>query len=489
MEPIYTADSLRNKKENTYFDRKTARIAPKDLVRHVAAFANANGGVLAVGIEDDGTPTGFTSELAHTEEEYRKAILTLLRPVPSFETGKMKYGEGENEYILLIKVSLSSNQIVRKVPENDVYFRIADSSIKLDHEQILKLEYDKGQRFFEETEIDDASIEEDIDSNLIRQYCIRMQADPETPAENVLKARGLIRNGRLTKAAILLFGNNPTKFLPQARVRFIRYDGIKRLTGERINIVKEKTFDAAIPKILQEIMDFIRPQMREFQTLGRDGRFRIVPEYPEFAWMEGIVNAVTHRDYSVSGDHIRISMYDDRLEIFSPGKLPNIVTLENMKYTRFSRNPQIARILTEFGWVKELNEGVNRIYSEMHSFYLREPQYTEPNAGAVSLVLENSIASRAIRVAEQLSHLLSEEWENLTKDEQRILQYLYAKRRARVKNLCEETGKSPVFVRARLKKLIEKGIIERVGNSLTDPHQYYVIKNMEKSDPVSSNVE
>ena len=476
MEPIYTADSLRNKKENTYFDRKTARIAPKDLVRHVAAFANANGGVLAVGIEDDGTLTGFTSELAHTEEEYRKAILTLLRPVPSFETGKMKYGEGENEYILLIKVSLSSNQIVRKVPENDVYFRIADSSIKLDHEQILKLEYDKGQRFFEETEIDDASIEEDIDSNLIRQYCIRMQADPETPAENVLKARGLIRNGRLTKAAILLFGNNPTKFLPQARVRFIRYDGIKRLTGERINIVKEKTFDAAIPKILQEIMDFIRPQMREFQTLGRDGRFRIVPEYPEFAWMEGIVNAVTHRDYSVSGDHIRISMYDDRLEIFSPGKLPNIVTLENMKYTRFSRNPQIARILTEFGWVKELNEGVNRIYDEMRSFFLQDPQFYETERQSVLLVLENSIIARNARVREQLVSALQNEWDALSDEEHLILQYMYCHEKTYVKDLAEVLGKSRITTRNMLKKLVAKEMIEWKGSTTRDPQQYYCMK-------------
>ena len=89
--------------------------------------------------------------------------------------------------------------------------------------------------------------------------------------------------------------------------------------------------------------------------------FKTVPEYPEFAWFEGLVNAVTHRDYSFRGDYIRVSMFDDRLEIVSPGALPNIVTLDNMRTTRYSRNPRIARTLVEFGWVRELNEGVKRI--------------------------------------------------------------------------------------------------------------------------------
>ena len=73
---------------------------------------------------------------------------------------------------------------------------------------------------------------------------------------------------------------------------------------------------------------------------------------------------MTHRDYSFRGDYIRVSMFDDRLEILSPGALPNIVMLDNMRTTRYSRNPRIARTLLEFGWVRELNEGVKRIYTE-----------------------------------------------------------------------------------------------------------------------------
>ena len=95
-------------------------------------------------------------------------------------------------------------------------------------------------------------------------------------------------------------------------------------------------------------------EIRDFQYLDTDGRFIVFPEYPEFACVEGIVNAIVHRDYSIGGDHIRVFMFDDRLEITSPGKLPNIVTVDNIRLTRYSRNPRIARVLTEFGWVREL---------------------------------------------------------------------------------------------------------------------------------------
>lgn len=85
----------------------------------------------------------------------------------------------------------------------------------------------------------------------------------------------------------------------------------------------------------------------------------------KFIMKNGTLNAVTHREYAMSGSYIKVSMYDDRLEIKSPGKLPNIVTVDNIQETRYSRNPRISRVLTGFGWVRELNEGVKRIYSDI----------------------------------------------------------------------------------------------------------------------------
>ena len=179
-----------------------------------------------------------------------------------------------------------------------------------------------------------------------------------------------MRDGKLTVAGALLFAQDPSVMMPQARVRVLRYDGVRMETGERLNITKERTFCGPLPKVIEGAYALVSSMLRDFQFLGPDGKFQTVPEYPEFAWFEGLVNAVTHRDYAFRGDYVRVSMFDDRLEIVSPGPLPNIVTLDNMRETRYSRNPRIARTLVEFGWVRELNEGIPRIYSEMQGMLL-----------------------------------------------------------------------------------------------------------------------
>lgn len=119
-----------------------------------------------------------------------------------------------------------------------------------------------------------------------------------------------------------------------------------------------------------------------------------MPEYPEFAWFEGMINSIVHRRYDNQGDHIRIKMFDDRLEISSPGALPASVTLENIKEERYSRNPKLAAALTQYKWVRESNEGVGRIFDEMKEYFLDDPVYSEPNNSSVQLALKNNIIAR-----------------------------------------------------------------------------------------------
>lgn len=97
---------------------------------------------------------------------------------------------------------------------------------------------------------------------------------------------------------------------------------------------------------------------------------------------------------------------DDRLEIKSPGRLPNIVTIDNIREIRYARNPRMSRLLTDFGWVKELNEGVKRIYSDMKEFFLDEPEYSEPEY-SVKLTLKNNIVMRSIRQESRLERIIT----------------------------------------------------------------------------------
>lgn len=204
----------------------------------------------------------------------------------------------------------------------------------------------------------------------------------------------------------------------------------------------------------------------------------MIPEYPEFAWFEGMVNSLTHRNYSIKSDCIRISLYDDRLEIFSPGNLPNILTVDNIQNTRYSRNPRIARVLSEFGWVKELNEGVKRIYSEMQKQYLNSPVYSEPNNSSVLLVLENSVTSKRLRNNSRISSMFDRDTINSLNDyELKIMQFLIVNETITVKKTKELLEKGDTFSRKQLKTLEGKGLINWQGSSAQDPTQFYYIKS------------
>ncbi len=464
-------------KENQFFDRKSARIKPLDILKHLVAFANAEGGKLVIGIEDNGDISGFTCKGAHSIDEYRNIFLTELRETPinpKFEVMPVINLYGKEDNILVISVGISSDRVIKSY-DGKVYLRQNDASRELNFEQTLELQYDRGQRSFED-EIVDLSSLEDIDYDLLDEYKTLMNIE-ELSYEEVLKARNFLVGERLTKAGVLLFGKNPSRFLPQARLRVIKYNGMYQMVGEEINIIKEKTFDGAIPNIIKAAREFINTQLRDFQYLSREGKFEIMPEYPEFAWFEGIVNALTHRNYSISGEHIKVLIFDDRLEILSPGLLPNIVTIENILHERYSRNPRIARTLCEFGWVKEMNEGVKRIYSEMEKLFLNKPKYSEPNRN-VLLVLENNILNRRMRTIDKIKSVISEiVFDKLKEDEKTLIYYMFnSGKHITTKLATEVIGKSSTHCRNLLRSLSRKGLLEWHGNSTHDKTQYYTLK-------------
>ena len=473
--PVVTnnIETLSSTRENHYFDRKSARIKPEDLARHVVAFANASGGKVVVGIEDDGTVTGFARQGARDPERFEQCAITDCSPAPDVSCARVPAinASGEDDFVLVMDVEPSTSRVITRRKDGAVFLRQGDQSKTLGYEQIRALEYDKNQRVFEDELVEDSGIG-DVDREVLARYKEILGTD--APDEQVLRARRFMRDGRLTVAGLLLFGECPAAFLPQARVRVLRFDGTKMETGERLNTTKDVTFDGPIPKVVDGAFSLISGMLREFQFLGGDGRFQTVPEYPEFAWFEGLVNAVTHRDYAYAGDYIRVSMYDDRLEILSPGRLPNTVTLDNMRETRYSRNPRIARTLVEFGWVRELNEGVKRIYTEMQRLLLNDPVFSEPDGTKVQLTLENNIVARTLRQRDALEDRISREvLDGLGEYELAAVQAAYARGRVTTKGLAELIGRSTKSSSAILRGLDAKGVLAWHGTSRTDPAQYY----------------
>ena len=476
-----TMDFLIKTPEGLYLDRKRAKISIQDLANEIASFANANGGIIAVGITDDGIIEGFNQYGVKKLNECQKAISNLLKPTPIYNSELIEVNnqKGEKDVILLFHIEPTMNYIVRN-NKDEVYCRQGDSSIKLTSDQIKSLEYDRKERDFEAEVLLDSSLE-DLDIEMIEIY--KKKLETNLPAEKVLKARGFIKekNGELhfTKAGILLFGKNPSVYLPSARVRVLKFEGTNLQVGTEMNIVKDKTFDSCLYKTIEQARIFINSQLREFTHLNQDGIFETVPEYPEFAWYEGLVNAITHRDYSNSGEHITVKLYDDRLEICSPGKLGGFVTLETMKTKRYSRNPQIARVLNELGIVRELNEGVKRIYSEMQRFFLKDPIYSEPDRNSVLLVLDNNIIMRSKRKKESMlkNNAILDKWDSLNYLERQVLTTIFDKGEINSEETAKIINRGKTTAVKLLNKLMDMNLIEWTGTSKFDTKGKYIIKN------------
>ena len=361
--------------ESPLFDRKSARIDAKALAVHLIAFANADGGVIAVGVEDDGTITGIDS-YAENINELLRAPFDFCKPSVRVETERLSCTNrnGKADHILLIEVLQSSDLHANQADE--VFFRVGDKSKKLNFEERLQLMYAKGTRYFEDTPVPDAG-QDDLDLGFVREFTSRI-GYRKSPEEYLRENKEFIstKGGKeeVSTAAMLLFGKNPKHYFPRARIRFVRYEGTEAKVGAEMNVIKDVVFEGRVLQVIEKALEFVRSQIKERTYLGADTRFVTEPEYPEFAWKELIVNAVAHRDYSIKGTDIQIKMFDDRLTVESPGTLPGIVRLNNMRHVHFSRNPKIAQFLHEYEYVQEFGEGVDRLYEVMETARRRTSQ-------------------------------------------------------------------------------------------------------------------
>ena len=194
----------------------------------------------------------------------------------------------------------------------------------------------------------------------------------------------------ISVAAILLFGKDPQRYFPRARLRFIKYQGIDEKTGAQMNVIKDVIFEGTVLQMVKKAIEFVGTQIKEFTKLEKDGLFKTRQEYPKFVWNEIIINSVAHRDYSIKGTDIHIKMFDDRISVESPGTLPGLVRLNNIRNVHFSRNPKIATLLKDYEYVKEFGEGVDRMYREMAELGLPEPEYSTV-AFMTNVVVKNNI--------------------------------------------------------------------------------------------------
>jgi len=463
-----TIEEVLREKEGQLFDRKSARIDPRDLANHFVAFANADGGFIAIGIEQDDAVTGI-SDYETKVNSFLQAAWDLCVPPVTIVHRFVDCDNyrGEVDRILLIEVLQSGK--LHANSRDEVYLRIGDQSRRLSFDERMQMAYDRGEASWESMLMPEIPLDE-LDTDTLERY--RTAIGTSLTAHQLLMARRLAdrKDDRLilNRAGVLLFAKNPCMWFPRADLRFLRYEGITAETGPRMNLVKDVRLEFPLPKLLDEAFRVVGGQLREFTRLVKGGKFETTSEYPEFAWQEAISNAVIHRAYSITGTDIQVKMFDDRLEVESPGKLPGLVRLHNLREVHFSRNPLIARVMTEMKYMRELGEGVDRMIREMEEMGL-EPPLFEEYAFMVRVTLRNNLEKRGLKLPAQSE--AAEELAELNQRQRVLLAYLREHESVRRVEYEQMFGVSAPTAKGDLQGLVAKGLVKKVGAARATRYQ------------------
>ena len=388
-------EEILSMEESQTFDRKSIKIAPRDLSNHVCAFANADGGIIVIGISDKTRRIEGVDHHEHEVNELLRVPMDFCMPTVPFahEFVECIDSDGKPNHVLVFRIEASP--LVHENQSHDAYIRVGDKSKVLSYEDRMTLSFDKGLRSFEDILVPESSYD-DIDESYLKEY-LKIIGYSKSPREYLLQNKNFakMKDGevRLSVAAILLFGKNPQLFFPRARVRFIRYEGTEEKFGTEMNVIKDVTFEGRVLEQIQKSVAYIQTQIKERTYLTSGGIFKTELEYPEFVRTELVVNAVTHRDYSIRGTEIQIKMFDDHLVVESPGNLPSQVKIEKIRNAHFARNSHIAEYLKDYKYVKDFGEGVDRMYREMEAQGLPKPEYRQDTFILKAIVKNSEFAS------------------------------------------------------------------------------------------------
>ncbi|MCQ3803737.1 MAG: putative DNA binding domain-containing protein [bacterium] len=444
--------------ESQWFDRKSPRVTARDLAIVLVGFANADGGVVVVGLHG-GHVEGIDRSGPRCLAEWQQAAIDFTVPVVpvAMQVLTCRNDRGDEDHLLAIRVKKSN--VVHATVADQVYLRVGDETRKLRFDQRRELLHDKGQTIYEATSVPDAS-GSDLDADLIESWVSAVGGED---GHRLLAARGLVNRDRhFTIAGVLLFGMTPQAWLPQARVRVLRYRGRARGAGRDQQLEIDVQVDGPLPHQIEEGGRVLVELVPTRRALGRDGKFQSVPIIPSDVWREGLVNAVVHRSYSLAGDHIRIEVFEDRIEVHSPGRFPGLANgVDPREVMRYARNPNIARVCADLRFGQELGEGIRRMFERMRQERLADPVY-EQGPSSVRLTL--------------FAHTVDPNLEDgLPKMAQQILQLLRAEASLSTGDLVAATRRSRPAVLHNLRTLQSAGIIKWVGRSPRDPHAYWTL--------------
>jgi ATP-dependent DNA helicase RecG len=436
------------------------QVAARELAATLVAMANGSGGTVMLGVDREGAVSGL-KDPAQTHELAMRTCLVcnppLMLPLP-----EMVELDGHSLMLLSVPKGLPHVYNLR----GKYLIRDGDRNVPLGARRLRQLLLERGESGFDSQVLENTE-PADLDDRKVRTYLNASEAFAGANAMDALLQRGCLRkaNGDVhpTVAGLLMFGREPGRHLPQSGMLLAHYAGSQMSD----HFAKEEIHDT-LPEQIRRAENFVVSHMRKSSSLNRLEREEKT-EYPRAAIREVIVNAVAHRDYSIRGDEIRIAMFADRIEVYSPGRLPGHVTVKNIVDERFSRNDIIVQLLGDLGYIERLGYGIDRLLMLMKDHNLQRPRFTE-TANGFKVVLWGPGES-----FQQASPSVSP-WQYLNVNDRQELALRWLLQNERVTNrdyheLCPDVSEETI--RRDLAELVDKDILLKIGDKRAT---YYILK-------------
>lgn len=345
---------------------------PSDLAKQFAAFSNTRGGWMLIGVDDRKKIIGVKAE-----EKEKQLLINVARnncqPHIAVKCDLLDIGK---KRILVVHVPEGGD---KPYQANDkMYVRINSHIHVATGEELRKLIYESGRLFYEKRPVIEANLEH-LDAKKLKTYVhdiLKLKKKFSVKEwRRLLVNIGILaeERGRVfpTIAGILLFGKYPQGFLPTATLKAYFFSGKEK----NIRFVKDKEdIEGILPEVIDKALAFIQKNRRIVPDMTSVRR-KDIPAYPDYSAREILANAVAHRDYSLAGAKIEVMMYDDRLEIISPGNLPPSISIERLGIDHYSRNPLIAKVLNQLEYIEEVGMGIKRVREEMETLKLPLPRF------------------------------------------------------------------------------------------------------------------
>lgn len=421
------------------------------LGKSICSFANTNNGFILIGVSDDRKIIGI-------DKKHEREIANIAHSCKPSVYPKIKFIEIEGKNIFIAEVKKSDSLHSFK---NIAYKRIASHNKPLSPEEVIEFAKDTGKIKWDEQICEGASLE-DIEEGKVKWFLRKAEAErnfdvePETPIKEALERLELIKNGKLTNAAILLFGKKPQRFFLQAETRCAKFKGIKPL-----EFIDMKVFGGNILSQRNDAVEFIKEHIKlHAKIIGTE---RVEKwEYPIEAIREAITNAICHRDYEISSN-VQVRIFDDRIEIWGVGPLLKPLKPEDLKKKHKSilRNHSIGKCFFLIKFIEEWGTGTNRIVEECLKHGLPEPLFEDITESLVIIFRKSKLTEEFLESLE------------LNKRQKKVIECLKEYKKITSKEYSNMFKITERMARNDLKKLADKKVIERKG--VSDKMTYYVL--------------